>query len=100
MKREEIKSIFPDATDEQIQSVMDLNGSAVEKYKSKVTALEADLKEKNKDFDKLNSEFETLKESGASAEDWKVNLKHCRLIMWLKKSKPKQTESCERNRKA
>ncbi len=63
MKREEIKAIFPDATDEQIKSVMDLNGSAVEKYKSKVTALEAEIKQKKEDFDKLNGEFETLKAS-------------------------------------
>ena len=72
MKREEIKAIFPDATDEQLGQVMDLHGTDLEKVKSKVTALEADLKEKNKDFDKLNSEFEALKESGASAEDWKA----------------------------
>ena len=31
MKREEIKSIFADATDEQLKTVMDLNGADVEK---------------------------------------------------------------------
>ena len=68
MKREEIKAIFPDATDEQLKSVMDLNGADVEKSKSKVTALETELKEKKADFDKLNTEFEALKtakEAGA-----------------------------------
>ena len=72
MKREEIKSIFPDATDEQLKSVMDLNGTDVEKAKSKVTALETELKEKKSDFDKLNTEFEELKKSNASGEDWKT----------------------------
>ena len=72
MKREEIKSIFPDATDEQLKSVMDLNGTDVEKAKSKVTALETELKEKKADFDKLNTEFEELKKSNASGEDWKA----------------------------
>ena len=33
MKREEIKSIFADATDEQLKAVMDLNGADVEKAK-------------------------------------------------------------------
>lgn len=72
MKREEIKAIFPEATDEQLKSVMDLNGADVEKVKSRVTALEAEIKDKNADFDKLNGEFEALKNSNASGEDWKA----------------------------
>lgn len=72
MKREEIKAIFADATDEQLKAVMDLNGADVEKAKSKVTALETELKEKKTDFDKLNTEFEALKTANASGEDWKA----------------------------
>jgi hypothetical protein len=72
MKREEIKAIFADATDEQLKAVMDLNGADVEKVKQKVTALEAEAKEKKDAFDKLNKEFEALKTAGASAEDWKA----------------------------
>ena len=72
MKREEIKSIFADATDEQLKAVMDLNGADVEKVKSKVTALETELKEKKADFEKLNTEFESLKTANASGEDWKA----------------------------
>lgn len=72
MKREEIKAIFAEATDEQLKAVMDLNGADVEKAKSKVTALETELKEKKADFDKLNTEFEALKTANASGEDWKA----------------------------
>lgn len=72
MKREEIKAIFADATDEQLKAVMDLNGADVEKVKSKVTALEAEVKEKNEDLQKLNTEFEALKTSNASGEDWRA----------------------------
>lgn len=72
MKREEVKQIFSDATDEQLKAIMDLNGADVEKVKLKVTALEAELKEKKEDFDKLNTEFETLKTTNASGEDWKA----------------------------
>jgi ribosomal protein L12E/L44/L45/RPP1/RPP2 len=72
MKREEIKTIFPDATDEQLKAVMDLNGADVEKAKAKVTALEAEAKDKKEAFDKLNSEFEALKSANASGEDWKA----------------------------
>ena len=72
MRREEIKTIFADATDEQLKAVMDLNGADVEKVKSKVTALETELKEKKADFEKLNTEFEALKTANASGEDWKA----------------------------
>ena len=72
MKREEIKTIFPDATDEQLKAVMDLNGTDVEKVKAKVAALEAEANKKKEAFDKLNSEFEALKSANASGEDWKA----------------------------
>lgn len=72
MKREEIKAIFADATDEQLNAVMNLNGADVEKVKTKVTTLETELKEKKADFEKLNTEFEALKAANASGEDWKT----------------------------
>lgn len=72
MKREEIKAIFADATDEQLKAVMDLNGADVEKVKLKVTALEAELKESKEDKDKLISELDELKATNASGEDWKA----------------------------
>lgn len=72
MKREEIKAIFPEASDEQLSRVLDINGADVEKVKAKVTALEADMKDKKEAFDKLNGEFEALKATNASGEDWKA----------------------------
>lgn len=67
MKREDIKSIFPDATDEQLEKAMILNNKDVEKNKK----LETDLKEKNEQLEKLNAEFEALKSSNAGAEEYK-----------------------------
>ena len=74
MKREDIKAIFAEATDEQLKKVMDLNGADVEKLKGKVTALEAENTEKKSAFDKLKDEFEALKSSNAAAEDYKTKL--------------------------
>lgn len=68
MKREEIKAIFAEATDEQLKRIMDLNGADVEKVKGRVTALEAELKEKNTALENLNGEFEKLNRSSATAE--------------------------------
>ena len=90
MKREEIKAIFPEATDEQLKSVMDLNGADVEKAKSKVTSLENELKEKKADFDKLNTEFEALKTANASGEEWKTKYE---AIVAENEAKAKQAEA-------
>ena len=72
MKREDIKAIFAEATDEQLKKIMDLNGSDVEREKGKLSALEKELNEKKAAFNTLNGEFETLKASNASAEDYKA----------------------------
>lgn len=72
MKREDIKAIFTEATDEQLKKIMDLNGSDVEREKGKLSALEKELEDKKAAFDTLNGEFETLKASNASAEDYKA----------------------------
>lgn len=72
MKRDDVRAIFPDATDEQLKAVMDLNGADAEKLKSRNVELENKLKEKQADFDKLNTEFDALKTATASGEDWKA----------------------------
>lgn len=90
MKREEIKSIFPEATDEQLKSIMDLNGADVEKAKSKVTSLENELKDKKADFDKLNTELEALKTANASGEEWKTKYE---AIVAENEAKAKQAEA-------
>lgn len=72
MKREDIKAIFAEATDEQLKKIMDLNGSDVEREKGKLSALEKELEDKKAAFDALSGEFETLKASNASAEDYKA----------------------------
>ena len=90
MKREEIKAIFPEATDEQLKSVMDLNGADVEKAKSKMTTLESELKEKKADFEKLNTEFEALKTANASGEEWKTKYE---AIVAENEAKAKQAEA-------
>ena len=90
MRREEIKAIFADATDEQLKAVMDLNGADVEKAKSKVTALEADLKEAKETADKINTEFEALKSSNAGAEEYKTKYE---ALVAENEAKAKQAEA-------
>lgn len=68
MKREEIKAIFPDASDEQLEKVMILNNKEVERGKK----LESELKEVKEQLDTVNKEFETLKSTNAGAEEYKT----------------------------
>ena len=50
MKREEIKKILEDITPEQLDAIMELSGTDIEREKKKREAIEAELKE-SKDFE-------------------------------------------------
>lgn len=89
MKRDELKAIA-ELTDEQLDKIMAINGADVEKVKAKVTALEADVKEKKEAFDKLNTEFESLKTANASGEDWKARFE---ALQAENEAKEKQAEA-------
>jgi len=71
MKREEIKEIFSEATDEQLNAILKINGEDINKAKGKVTDLEKELKESKEAYESLKTEFDTLKENNASADEWK-----------------------------
>lgn len=86
MKREEIKSIFPDATDEQLKAIMDLNGGEVEKNKK----LETELKEKKTQLENLNTEFEALKTANADGAEWKTKFE---ALQAENEAKAKQAEA-------
>lgn len=74
MKREEIKKIFPDATDEQLKAILDINGADVEKVKGKVTALEAELSESKQSLTDLNTALDEAKKKAQSNDDYKQQL--------------------------
>ena len=97
MKRDEIKAIFAEATDEQLQKIMDLNGSDIEKYKGKVAALEAENENKKTALDTLNGELERLRESSADAEDYKSQLETLqKKIADREKAEKEEKEKAER----
>lgn len=92
MKREEIKAIFAEATDEQLKKIMDLNGSDVEREKGKLSTLEKELEDKKTAFNTLNSELETLKTSNASAEDYKKKFEDLQKDIADKEKKEKEAQ--------
>ena len=72
MKREDVKTIFPDATKEQIDSIMALYGAGIEQEKDKRKAVDDELASRKADFEKMKADFDALKESNASAEDYRA----------------------------
>lgn len=95
MTREDIRAIFADATAEQLEAVMILNNADVEKGKGKLTALEAELKEKKTAFENLNTEFEQLKASNASAEDYKSKFEQLQAEITEKENKAKEEQAAK-----
>ncbi len=62
MKRTDIKELFPDATDEQISKIMDLNGADINKAKGEADDLKSQLAT-------AQTEIENLKKGGDHAEE-------------------------------
>ena len=89
MKREEIKAIFANATDEQLSAILDINGADIEKVKRTVAALEADLQKKTADFDSLAKELGELKANNAANEDFKAQLERLQSEIAQKEAKEK-----------
>ena len=64
MKREEITALFPEATKEQLDSIMAMNGADVQHAKGNLTDLQAQLAAANTELDQLRAgaqEIERLK---------------------------------------
>ena len=72
MTREDVKKLFPDATDEQITSLLNQNNSEVAKEKNKAEKLKADfdnLKASAADADELQKKIDELEQGQLSEVD-------------------------------
>ena len=55
MKRTDITALFPDATDEQIKTLMDINGGDINKAKGDLTALQGQLSAAQTEIEQLKA---------------------------------------------
>lgn len=90
MKREEVKAIFPEANDEQLKAIMDLNGTDAEKSKARIATLEADAKSKQEELDRLNAEADALKAANADGAEWRTKFE---ALQAENEAKAKQAEA-------
>lgn len=71
MKREDIKNIFPDATEEQLKGLLDINTADIGKAKGELEAVKADLEKANGTLKEYETTIADLKKSAEGNEDFK-----------------------------
>ena len=71
MKREDIKKIFPDATEEQLQGLLDINTADIGKAKGELEAVKADLEKANGTLKEYETTIADMKKSAEGNEDFK-----------------------------
>lgn len=71
MKREDIKKIFPDATEEQLKGLLDINTADIGKAKGELETVKADLEKANGTVKEYETTIADMKKSAEGNEDFK-----------------------------
>lgn len=71
MKREDIKKIFPDATEEQLKGLLDINTADIGKAKGELEAVKANLEKANGTLREYETTIADMKKSAEGNEDFK-----------------------------
>lgn len=71
MKRDEVRKIIPEITDEQLNKLMDMNSADIGKAKTDYDKVKADLEKANADITTYQQKISDLEESVTSGEDFK-----------------------------
>ena len=69
MKRDEIRAIFPDITEEQLKAVMDINGADINAANSKTKDVQAKLDEANSKLDAALADNEAKNKANMTIEE-------------------------------
>lgn len=71
MKREDIKKFFPDATEEQLKGLLDINTTDIGKAKGELETIRAELEKANGTLKEYETTIADLKKSAEGNEDFK-----------------------------
>lgn len=74
MKRTDITGLFPDATDEQIKALMDINGADINRAKQSVEELQTQLTQATATISDLQKGVSGLEEAQAKAKKFETEL--------------------------
>ena len=70
MKREDIKKFFPDATEEQLKGLLDINTADIGKAKGELETVKANLEKANGTLKEYETTIADLKKSAEGNEDF------------------------------
>lgn len=90
MKREELTAIFPEATKEQIDKIMNINGSDVEHARRELEDTKKKLSEANDSIEQLKVDAEELKRL-QDVETELTDLKNANVIREMREKVSKET---------
>lgn len=71
MKREDIKKFFPDATEEQLKGLLDINTADIGKAKGELETVKANLEKANGTLREYETTIADMKKSAEGNEDFK-----------------------------
>lgn len=71
MKREDIKKFFPDATEEQMKGLLDINTADIGRAKGELETVKADLEKANGTLKEYETTIADMKKSAEGNEDFK-----------------------------
>lgn len=71
MKREELKKIIPDITDEQLGKILDINSADIGKAKGDYDKVKGDLDKANEEIEKYQNRITELETTVNNGEDFK-----------------------------
>lgn len=71
MKRDEVRKIIPEITDEQLNKIMDINSTDIGKAKGDYEKVKGDLDKANEDIAKYQNKITELEEAVNGGEDFK-----------------------------
>lgn len=71
MKREDIKKFFPDATEEQLKGLLDINTTDIGRAKGELETVRADLEKANGTLKEYETTIADMKKSAEGNEDFK-----------------------------
>lgn len=71
MKREDIKKFFPDATEEQLKGLLDINTADIGRAKGELETVRADLEKANGTLKEYETTIADMKKSAEGNEDFK-----------------------------
>ena len=98
MKREDIKKFFPDATEEQLKGLLDINTADIGKAKGELETVRADLEKANGTLGEYETTIADMKKSAEGNEDFKKKFEELEQRIADEKAKEEAEEAEYSNR--